>query len=162
MISILNWIVEVSTMILIVEDDAHKSSQILELVNLVIGSGAEVKLVDNVMDAVRFLFEMTPEKIILDMSLPSHKALPGQGTPVPLPTGGIEVLLELRMKSHMGLPILILTQYPEIEIEDEPVPVADSALTFQEEYGFTDIEACYYDHNDSKPWKQKTMEFLKS
>ncbi|MGR5268665.1 hypothetical protein ACPV5R_13010 [Vibrio astriarenae] len=148
-------------MILIVEDDAHKSSQIMEVFNSVSGNDRDVTLVDNVMDAVRFLVDHTPEKIILDMSLPSHKALPGQGTPVPLPTGGIEVLFELKMKDLIDLPVLILTQYPEIEIEQDLIPVEESAIAFKEEYGFMAIEACYYDHGNSEPWKQKTMEFLK-
>jgi CheY-like chemotaxis protein len=148
-------------MILIVEDDAHKSSQIMEVFNSVLGNETEVTLVDNVMDAVRFLIDHIPEKIILDMSLPSHKALPGQGTPLPLPTGGIEVLFELKMKNLMDLPVLILTQYPEIEIEQDLIPVQESAATFKEEYGFMAIEACYYDHSNNEPWKKKTMEFLK-
>ncbi|EOB3604639.1 TPA: response regulator transcription factor [Vibrio vulnificus] len=148
-------------MILIVEDDAHKSSQIMEVFNSVLGNEAEVTLVDNVMDAVRFLIDHTPEKIILDMSLPSHRALPGQGTPVPLPTGGIEVLFELRMKNLMDLPVLILTQYPEIEIEQDLIPVQESAETFKKEYGFMAIEACYYDHGNNESWKKKTTEFLK-
>jgi CheY-like chemotaxis protein len=148
-------------MILIVEDDAHKSSQIMEVFNSELGNETEVRLVDNVRDAVRFLINHTPDKIILDMSLPSHKALPGQGTPVPLPTGGIEVLFELKMKNLMDLPVLILTQYPEIEIEQDLIPIEESALIFKDEYGFMKIEACYYDHCNNEQWKIKTMEFLK-
>ena len=149
-------------MILIVEDDPHKLSQIVEVFNRVYQGTTEKKIVDNVRDAVRFLVESTPSKIVLDMSLPSHKALPGQGTPVPLPTGGIEVLFELKSKSLTNLPILILTQYPEIEIEEEPIPIDESAEALQEEYGFTQLQACYYDHIHSTKWKQITTEFLRN
>ncbi len=146
--------------ILIVEDDEHKSSQILELINMA-GNPCNTLIVDNVLDAVRFLRESIPDKLILDMSLPSHKAFPGEGTPVPLPTGGIEILFELKKKKQMSLPILILTQYPEILIEGEPVPVDKSAGVFSDEYGFKNIEACYYDHVDRSFWKKSTISFLR-
>lgn len=146
--------------ILIVEDDAHKSSQIFELINSESDSRPEIIIHDNVRDAVKFINDIIPNKIILDMSLPSHKPLPGQGTPVSLPTGGIEVLFELKKKKLTNLPILILTQYPEIEIEGEPIPINDSAEVFKNEYGFKDIEACYYDI-DGKQWKINTTIFLR-
>lgn len=147
-------------MILIVEDDEHKSSQILEIVKNNSHYENNYKLVDNVRDAVRFLIKMIPQKIVLDMSLPSHKALPGQGNPVPLPTGGIELLFELKKRALLDLPILILTQYPEIEIEEEPIPVDESALAFQKEYGFTNLEAYYYDQIHDAEWKKSINSFL--
>lgn len=146
--------------ILIIEDDEHKSSQILELINMA-ETPCNTVTVDNVWDAVQSLRESIPDKLILDMSLPSHKALPGEGTPVPLPTGGIEILFELKKKKQMSLPILILTQYPEILIEGEPVPVDKSAGVFAEEYGFKNIEACYYNHVDRSFWKKSTIYFLR-
>ncbi|PSU13770.1 hypothetical protein C9J03_04910 [Photobacterium gaetbulicola] len=148
-------------MILIVEDDEHKSSQIVEILNNTDLINQDMKIVDNVRDAVISLTQSIPSKIVLDMSLPSHKALPGQGTPVPLPTGGIEVLFELMQNGLTDLPILILTQYPEIEIEEEPIPVEESAEAFKYEYGFTKIEACYYDHIHSEKWKKVTTKFLR-
>lgn len=86
-------------MILIVEDDEYKSSQILEICDQVNISKENRITVDNVRDAVRFLLDCVPKMIVLDMSLPSHKALPGQGTPVPMPTGGIEILFELKKEN---------------------------------------------------------------
>lgn len=148
-------------MILIVEDDEHKSSQIVQLIREELENSVELSIVDNVMEAARFLASKAPKKIILDMSLPSHKALPGQGTPVPLNTGGIEVLFEIKKRGLAELPVLILTQYPEIEIEDEPVPVADSAKTLKAAYGFSQLEACFYDRDNTAKWKEMTREFLR-
>lgn len=148
-------------MILIIEDDEHKSSQILEILEIELKDKNDRLVIDNVKDAVRFLVNKIPLKIVLDMSLPSHKALPGQGTPVPMPTGGIEVLFELKKKGLTYLPILILTQYPEIEIEEEPIPVSESAKALKETYGFSDINACYYDHIHSSRWKTTTIDFLR-
>lgn len=147
-------------MILIVEDDEHKSSQIIEIIKKVPNNNLDYMLVDNVRDAVRFLIDTIPQKIILDMSLPSHKSLPGQGNPVPLPTGGIELLFELKKRGLLELPTLILTQYPEIEIEQEPIPVEDSATVFQEEYEFKNLEAYYYDQIHDTEWKESVYSFL--
>lgn len=147
-------------MILIVEDDEHKSSQILEIIKSDGIPRNQTELVDNVRDAVRFLINRKPLKIVLDMSLPSHKALPGQGNPVPLPTGGIEVLFELKKRGLDDLPVLILTQYPEIEIEEEPIPVDESADAFESTYGFTKLEACYYDQLHDLKWKKSIKDFL--
>lgn len=148
--------------ILIVEDDEHKSSQILNVIDALSDGPSALEVVDNVMHAVRFIAQEVPSKIILDMSLPSHKAQPGQGTPVPLPTGGMEVLFELIERSLMDIPILILTQYPEIEIENEPFPVEDAGLALCEEYGFTSLDTCYYDRENSANWKQTTKVFLRN
>lgn len=148
-------------MILIVEDDDHKSSRIeVVLQNVLAESKPSHIIVDNVMSAVRFLVDNTPNKIILDMSLPSHKALPGEGTPLPLPTGGIEVLFELKSKKLVDIPILVLTQYPEIEIEDEAIPVDESADVLMEVYGFSQIDACFYDRENSAGWEETTKRFL--
>ncbi len=147
--------------ILIVEDDEHKSSQIVSIIEDLDITSLDWVIVDNVMQAVRFIVNEVPNKIILDMSLPSHKALPGQGTPVPLPTGGIEVLFELMERDLTDLPILILTQYPEIEIENEPVPVEESGEVLREEYGFSCLETCYYDRENSANWKEATRAFLR-
>lgn len=148
-------------MILIIEDDEHKSSQISEIFETVNNKLDDKYIIDNVKDAVIFLVNNNPAKIVLDMSLPSHKALPGQGTPVPMPTGGIEVLFELKKKGQISIPILILTQYHEIEIENEPYPVEESAAALKDIYGFTDIQACYYEHLKNAKWINVTAEFLR-
>lgn len=149
-------------MILIVEDDDHKSAQILKIFDGVLNEETPRKVIDNVMETVRFLVKFKPDKIILDMSLPSHRALPGQGTPTPLPMGGIEVLFELKRKRLTSIPILILTQHPEIEIEDEPILVEESADLLMQEYGFNDIDACYYDKKNSAGWEEATKKFLEN
>lgn len=148
-------------MILIVEDDEYKSSKIIELIDE-LSSNIDREIVDNVRDGVSFLKQRIPSKIILDMSLPSHKALQGKGTPLPLPTGGIEILFELHKRKLFDLPVLILTQYPEIEIENEPIPTEKAADAIKKEYGFKNIEACYYDNSlDENSWIKVAREFLR-
>ncbi|WGK60046.1 hypothetical protein [Pantoea sp. SS70] len=148
-------------MIMIVEDDDHKLSQIIEILDRLCIDEHQRVCFDNVKDAVRYLVNVHPRKILLDMSLPSHKALPGQGTPLPMPTGGIEILFELKRKRLLDTQVLILTQFPEIDIEDEPYPTNESAPVFKEEYGFSRLEACHYEHLDGAKWIKITEEFLR-
>lgn len=146
---------------MIVEDDDHKLSQIIEILDRLSIDELNRVYFDNVKDAVRFLVNVAPQKILLDMSLPSHKALSGEGTPLPMPTGGIEILFELKRKRLLDTQVLILTQYPEIEIEDEPYPTNESASIFQEEYGFTELQTCHYEHNPNAKWIKITEDFLR-
>lgn len=148
-------------MLLIVEDDEHKSTQIIELMKQ-LNLDLESKVIDNVRDAVVYLKSITPLKLILDMSLPSHKAQSGQGIPLPMPNGGMEILFELKKRNLLPLPILILTQYPEIEIEGDPIPVNDSPKIIAEEYGFTQLQACHYEQLPNANWKGITINFLRN
>jgi len=147
-------------MLVLVEDDHYKSEQILKIIRNSSYKDDDIQIFDNVKDAVVFCKNIIPDKLILDMSLPSHKALPGQGTPLPLPTGGFEILFELKSRNLMDISILILTQYPEIEVEDEPIPVSESAEVIKDEYGFTELYACYYDKDNSENWNEETFRFL--
>ena len=81
--------------ILIVEDDDFKYSKIVNLLTKTTPS-ASILHVDNVYGAVNHVRNGTPDKIILDMSLPSHPAIAGEGSPISMPAGGIEVILELK------------------------------------------------------------------
>lgn len=148
-------------MILIVEDDAHKLSEINEICLSIGIEHSERETFNNVKDVVRYLVKTIPKKIVLDMSLPSHMALPGQGTPVPMTTGGIEVLFELKMRGLMNLPILILTQYPEIEIEGDPYSIDESSNALSDIYGFQNMKVCYYESRKNAKWINVTTDFLR-
>lgn len=144
--------------ILIVEDDLHKYDDIVDIINK---SPSEVKIVafNNVRDTVIYLENNTPDKIVLDMSLPSHGTKVGEGAPLPMPVGGIEILLELESLGKELVPVLVLTQYPEIEIENEYFAVHNASLEFKEQYGIKNIVAAHYDENSD--WRNQTIEFLR-
>lgn len=144
--------------ILVVEDDQFKFSKIIEILGKV-HLGAQVIHHDNVSNVTLYLKVNTPELIILDMSLPSHPAIAGKGSPISMPAGGIEVILELRYLKKTNIPILILTQYPDIEIEDEYYSIDRSTQVIKEFFGMTSVSVTLYD-NDSEEWMHKFIQQL--
>lgn len=144
--------------ILVVEDDQFKFSKIFEILEKV-HMGAQVIHHDNVSSATIYLKSNTPELIVLDMSLPSHPAIAGKGSPISMPAGGIEVILELRYLKKTNIPILILTQYPDIEIEDEYYSIDRSTQVIKEFFGMTSVSVTLYD-NDSEEWIHKFIQQL--
>lgn len=144
--------------LLIIEDDAFKFSKV-EVVARSSVSDVNVIHLDNVHDAVVYLQSAMPDKIILDMSLPSHAAKMGEGSPLPMPAGGIEVIMELRILGKLDIPIIILTQYHEVEIEGEYYTLAESEEEIKSLYGMNHINVCLY-QGEADEWSRKVAEFL--
>lgn len=146
--------------ILIIEDDLFKFSEIEKLVRSVLVE-AKITRFDNVHDAVIFLKNHTPDKIILDMSLPSHAAKVGEGSPLSMPTGGIEIILELRSSKKNNIPVIVLTQYPDVEIEDEYYSIDNSRDEIKKIYNINNLSVALYE-SDSDEWRSKTIIFLEA
>ena len=151
--------------IMIVEDDFFKYSKIEKLVKETIAD-VDIVVFENIHGVVNYLASKSPDKIILDMSLPSHTAKVGEGTPLPMPTGGIEVILELRALNKNNIPIIILTQYPDIEIEDDYYSISEAGLIIEQLYEMNDIDVAHYQNDDRldgglNEWVLKTLDFLR-
>lgn len=142
--------------ILVVEDDQFKYSKIASILAEQLSS-AIIHHIDNVSGAVLYLKHNTPDLIILDMSLPSHPAIAGKGSPLSMPAGGIEIILELKYLKKTSIPIAVLTQYPDVEIENEYYSISESSETIRRLFGIKSISVTQYD-NDSHEW---TDEFIK-
>lgn len=119
--------------VLVVEDDDFKFEKIDELIGLTLDSFVVIRF-DNVFDTVRYLRENSPDKIVLDMSLPSHPAKVGEGSPLSMPSGGIEVILELRYLKKRQVPIIVLTQYSHVEVENEYCTMEEAEVRIKELY----------------------------
>jgi len=144
--------------ILIVEDDSYKFTQICALVKSTIPT-AEITHFDSVHGVVRYLRKEIPDKLILDMALPTHPPVAGEGSPVSMSSGGVEVLLELRRLQINDLPIAILTQYPDFEIEDDYYELVDAPDALFRHYGLKNIVSVYYEHGDTE-WVLPIENFL--
>src|SRR5690606_21603464 len=143
---------------LIVEDDSFKYSKIADLLKDLFPESALIHC-DNVYDAVNYLRSESPDLIILDMSLPSHPAVAGEGSPVSMPTGGIEIIMELKLLKKNNIQTVVLTQYPDVEIEYEYYSIPDALNTMKSLYGLQTASVIHYD-NDSNHWKDKIKEAL--
>lgn len=146
--------------LLIVEDDTFKYSKIEQVVEKSIKT-TSLRRFDNVHDTIRYIETNIPDKIILDMSLPSHKAKVREGSPLPMPSGGIEIILELNSMDYFEIPIFILTQYHEIEIENEFFSIKDSETEIMKIYEMNNLKVVYYE-SESFSWESELNTFLKA
>ena len=144
--------------ILIVEDDPYKFAQI-KAITLSTVPDVSLAHFNSVHGAVRYLKSETPDKIILDMSLPTHPPMVGEGSPVSMGSGGVEVLLTLRRLKKYDLPVAILTQYHNFEIEDEYYSLDAAPEALQELYSLDRVVAILYEH-DSDIWVRIIKNFL--
>ncbi|WP_413676282.1 response regulator [Pantoea dispersa] len=144
--------------ILIVEDDFFKYSKIIQIIKST-RCDIIIERCDNVHAAVKYVKSNNPDKIILDMSLPSHAAKIGEGSPIPMPAGGVEILLELTYRNKGNIPVLILTQYEEIEIEDDYYSIDKAGEELENLYGFSSVSVSLYD-NDINDWHSNLKEFI--
>lgn len=144
--------------LLIVEDDSFKLNEITKIVNDVLGD-VEIDHSDNVHDTIVCLENMRPDRIVLDMSLPSHPGRPGEGNPLPMPDGGIEVILELRSLGCSDIPIIVITQYPGIEIESEYYAIKDAGQKIKDAYEIKNLSVTEHS-SDNSDWKEALRGFL--
>lgn len=104
-----------SNSILLVEDDAFKQKE-LETALLELVPSADVVVARSVRQAIALLGERPYDLIVLDMALPSHEVRPAAAQPMSQPSGGVELLLELSYEQRED-PVIIVTQFPEIEFD---------------------------------------------
>lgn len=99
--------------VLLVEDDQFKQEPIEKAIREV-HVDVIVYVARSVQQAVKLLRVRSYDRIVLDIALPSHESRAGGAQPISQPSGGIEVLLELAYDMRSD-PVIIVTQYPEIE-----------------------------------------------
>lgn len=146
--------------VLIVEDDDFKYQRVLDVSK---SKGLEYSLVRKncVHDTVIYLQAFSPDKIVLDMSLPSHAPKVGEGTPLAMPAGGIEIVMELASIKKGHIPLLVLTQYEDIEIENEYFHIDTAASKISEHFGIEHIAVVYYEHGKAD-WVSAFEKFMRS
>lgn len=99
--------------ILLVEDDEFKQEPI-EAAIRELHPLATLHVARSVQQAVKLLRARPYGFVVLDIALPSHESRAGGAQPISQPSGGIEILLELSYDGRED-PVIIVTQYPEIE-----------------------------------------------
>jgi CheY-like chemotaxis protein len=144
--------------ILLVEDDPHKHERLLAALAK-FDLGHELIVVASVQSAVAAIDEGAFDFILLDMALPSHQLKPGGGPSTSMLSGGVEVIMEL---SYLNRPdrVIVITQYPEIEIEGDLVPVDESHERLSAMFGQTVVKVIQYDHESDK-WEAALLRTLR-
>lgn len=138
---------------LIVEDDAFKLEGIQAYLNSVFVGTLEISICQALASATALLESRTFDLAIIDMSIHSHEPEAGSGSPFPLSSGGLDVLFTIAYsETGANTPCIILTQYPDIDIESLPIPVEQAKKEILEKFDI-DVAGCVrYLENDNQ-WK---------
>ncbi len=138
---------------LIVEDDPYKLNGIQTYLNSVFVGTLDISVCQALASATALLGSQKFDLAIIDMSIHSHEPEAGSGSPFPLSTGGLDVLFEIiHSENGTKTPCIILTQYPDIEIESLPIPVEQAKKEILNKFDI-DVAGCVrYLENDNQ-WK---------
>lgn len=136
---------------LIVEDDPFKMDGIQAHLRELFGSRIETSGCQALSSARSLLAKKHFDLAIVDMSIHSHEPEAGAGSPFPLSSGGLDVLFEI-VYSGGNTPCIILTQYPDIEIEGDPVSIDKAQDEIFEKFDIKVAGCIRYIENDIR-WK---------
>lgn len=143
---------------LIVEDDPFKAESIRAHLKDVFSGRIDTVECQALSTASSILTSNSFNLAIIDMSIHSHEPVAGAGSPFPLSSGGLDVLFEI-YHSGSNTPCIILTQYPDIEIEGVPVPVELAQQEIFEKFDIKVAGCVRYLENDYR-WKTEVTAIL--
>ncbi|MER8906647.1 hypothetical protein NKH99_03050 [Mesorhizobium sp. M0854] len=143
--------------VLLVEDDPFKEEAIgVALKEVVVVE--RLVCARAVQTAVESVCATSYDLIILDIALPSHDRALGVGNPKSMPSGGVEVLLELNRLRRSDA-VLIVTQYPEVEIWGELVRLPEVIGRLSEEISVNLIGILHFDQSNAN-WRASFARFI--
>lgn len=143
---------------LVVEDDPFKMEGIRAHLYDFFGGRVEISACQALSSAASLLAAEKFDLAILDMSIHSHELEAGAGSPFSLSSGGLDVLFEI-MYSGSTMPCIILTQYPDIDIEEVPIPVERAQQEIFEKFDIKVAGCVRYVENDNQ-WKVEVSSIL--
>lgn len=145
--------------VFIIEDDDFKSKSLCDFFyeNF---KGVSIDKSTSLVDAIASVNTHTYDLILVDMAIPSHPIKPGEGAPMSLLTGGLDILLELRALERND-PCIIVTQYHEIEICGDLYNVDEAGSAIKDLLDCT-VLSCIGYLEGSEVWKMQLMEILEN
>lgn len=139
---------------LLVEDDEHKRRSIVAALRQCDPQG-EIVVAESLYTGIQSIDSTPFDLVVLDMAIPSHPPVPGEGSPVSFNTGGLDILLELESRGRSDR-CIVITQFPEIEISQVFYPVEVAAAAIEKELGYRVIGCIAYSGQDGDWFKQFT------
>lgn len=145
--------------VMLVEDEPHKIADLESRLRAMNGPDPEVVVVRSVRDAVLYVHQSRFDLIVLDMALPTFSGKGATGG-VQQAVGGIEVLRALQ---ELGLSsrVIVVTQYPDMIINGEVIPLHDIARYVKRRYGQAVIGAVLYSYKASE-WEEEFKRALEA
>ena len=142
---------------LIVEDDDFKLRSLKEFI-LSYAKDIEIDISNNLKTTINLINKKQYSLILIDMAIPSHPTVPGEGSPHSLLNGGIKVILELDFLERKD-DCIIITLYPDIEISGQFFPTKTANLKIKELLD-CNVLACIEYSEESDNWKKELKYYL--
>ncbi len=146
------------TRCLIVEDDPFKMDSIRAHLKDFFTEHLDIVECHALSTASTALATSTFDLAIIDMSIHSHEPEAGAGSPFPLSSGGLDVLFEI-VSTGSNTSCIILTQYPDIPIEEVPIPVELAQQEILEKFEIK-VAGCVRYVEDDNQWKTEVTSIL--
>ncbi|MFH0783233.1 MAG: response regulator [Pseudomonadota bacterium] len=143
---------------LIIEDDPFKMDSIRAYLKDFFSEHIEIVECHALSTASSALATSNFDLAIIDMSIHSHEPETGAGSPFPLSSGGLDVLFEIDSSGGNTL-CIILTQYPDIPIEEVPIPVELAQQEILDKFGIK-VAGCVRYVEDNDEWKAEVNSIL--
>lgn len=137
--------------ILLIEDDGFKLQSIIDFLNANF-KFTKIDEARSIHEAITILRSNFYDLVLLDMSLPSHRAQEGAGGVYSHPVGGLDILFHICTKSRSEK-IIIITQYPHIEFDHIYILVEDFVKVAKDNGLKNLINAIRFETNGD--WQQK-------
>ena len=136
--------------VLLVEDDEFKAADLMRMLHSRL-SAPQVTRAASVTSALRAITSEHFGLVVLDMSLPTFDLSGPGGGGSPQGQGGIEVL---RLANRIGADAkyIVVTQYPDIEIDGSDIPLRQAAECLSKRFGLK-ISACLPYEFDRDDWQ---------
>lgn len=144
------------TRVLMIEDDTFKAEDL----GREISEGHEVTVVASVRDAVVTVLRDAFDVVVLDMALPTFTADAASASGSAQPQGGVEVLRALRTAGR-DTPVIIVSQYPDLEVEGKFHALAEAPKVLSDRYDIRVVGAVIYDFRD-RAWAHAFQSLLES
>ena len=136
--------------VLIVEDEDFKAADVRRVLADIIPNQRETKA-SSVTSAMRLLMAELFDILILDMSLPTFDLSGPGGGGSPQGQGGIEILrLTKRLAARPS--IIVVSQYPDIEVDGRAIPLAQAARVLSDKFGVSVLKCVAYEYA-SDSWR---------
>ncbi|MGD0107878.1 MAG: hypothetical protein ABSC06_28130 [Rhodopila sp.] len=136
--------------VLVVEDDEFKAADLLKLLQEGV-TGAVIIRAASVTSALRAITYGKFDLIVLDMSLPTFDLSGPGGGGSPQGQGGVEIL-RLARRLEAKTQYIVVTQYPDVEIDGSDVPLAQAAKRLSSHFGIH-VKACLPYEFDRDDWQ---------
>ena len=143
--------------ILLVEDDEFKATDIAKVLADSLPE-ATVQRATSVTSALRAIDSDRFSLVILDMSLPTFELTGPGGGGSPQGQGGLEILRLARRLGNSS-PFIIVTQYPDIEIDGRDVPLSEASKALRSRFGI-DVRMCLLYEFDGDTWRDPLRDCL--